>query len=82
MDKRRLSTGANLLRVSTLGINFVLCTLAGLGLGLLARKFLHLGDWVVITGALFGIVASYVVLFEDLKKLNKDMDDPPPPGVR
>jgi hypothetical protein len=53
--------------------------LAGLGLGLLARKYLHLGDWVVIIGVLFGIVTSYVVLFEDLKKLNKEMDGPFPP---
>jgi hypothetical protein len=46
----------------------------------LARRFLHLGDWVVIVGVLFGIVASYVILFEDLKKLNKEMDDPPSSG--
>ena len=43
MDKGKLSTGANLLRLSTLGINFVLCTFAGLGLGWLAHKYLHLG---------------------------------------
>ncbi len=79
MDKGKLSTGAILLRLSTLGINFVLCTFAGLGLGLLARKFLHVGDWVVIAGALFGIITSYVVLFKDLKAINRDMDDPPRP---
>lgn len=77
MDKGKLSTGAILLRLSTLGINFVLCTFAGLGLGLLAKKFLHLGDWVVVGGLVFGIVSSYVVLFRDLGKLDKNNDGNP-----
>jgi len=77
MDKGKLSTSANLLRLSTLGISFVLCTFLGLGLGLLTRKLFHLGDWVIIVGLLFGIVSSYVVLFEDLKALNKDNENPP-----
>ena len=34
--KGKLSNGANLLRLSTLGITFVICTFVGLGLGLLA----------------------------------------------
>jgi len=79
MDKGKLSTGAILLRLSTLGINFVLCTFAGLGLGLLAKKFLHLGDWVIVVGLVFGIVTSYAVLFQDLKMINKDVDNPPRP---
>ena len=77
MDKGNLSTSANLLRLSTVGLNFVFCTFAGLLLGLGAKKLLHLGDWVVIVGVLFGIVASYVTLFRDLKAWNKDMNDPP-----
>ncbi len=43
MDKGKLSTGANLLRLSTRGINFVLCTFAGLGAGLAAQKVPALG---------------------------------------
>jgi F0F1-type ATP synthase assembly protein I len=77
MDKGNLSTSANLLRLSTVGLNFVFCTFAGLGLGLLAKKYLHLGDWVAIVGAIFGIITSYVTLYRDLKAWNKDMNDPP-----
>jgi hypothetical protein len=80
MDQRKLSTGANLLRLSTLGINFVLCTFAGLGLGLLVKKFLHMdGYWVVLVGFLFGVIASYFVLFEDLRSLNSGPKKPTPP---
>jgi F0F1-type ATP synthase assembly protein I len=79
MDQRKLSTGANLLRLSTLGINFVLCTFAGLGLGWLVKKIFHLEDWVMIVGLLFGIVTSYVVLFQDAKALNQDAKKPPAP---
>ena len=79
MDKGKLSTGATLLRLSTLGITFVGCTFAGLGLGLLAKKFLHLGDWVVVGGLVFGIIASYVTLFRDLGKLDQDNRNPPRP---
>jgi len=77
MDKGKLSTGANLLRISTIGLNFVGCTFAGLGLGWLLRHFLHLGDWVMIVGLLFGIVASYVLLFEDLREMNRPPPKPP-----
>jgi F0F1-type ATP synthase assembly protein I len=79
MDQRKLSTGANLLRLSTLGINFVLCTFAGLGLGLLLKKFLHLGGWVILVGFLFGVIASYFVLFEDLRSLNSGPKKPTSP---
>jgi F0F1-type ATP synthase assembly protein I len=77
MDKGKLPTGASLLRLSTLGINFVLCTFAGLGLGWLAKRFLHLGDGAVVAGLVFGIITSYVVLFRDLSKLDK-AENPPP----
>ena len=79
MDKGKLSTSANLLRVSSLGITFVLCTFAGVLLGLLGRKYFHLGDWAVIVGFLFGVLTSYVILFEDVRKLNKGMGNPPTP---
>lgn len=79
MDKGKLSTGANLLRLSTLGINFTLCTLAGVGLGLLLRKFLNLGDWVVVVCFLLGVAASYWTLFKDLKSLNQNNRKPPAP---
>ncbi len=79
MDKGKLSTGANLLRLSTLGITFVLCTFAGLFLGWLLKRFLHLGDWVMMAGFLFGVVTSYLVLFEDLKNLGQPPQKPPTP---
>ena len=79
MDKEKLSTGADLLRLSTLGINFVLCTFAGLGLGWLAQKYLHLGGWAVMAGFLFGVIASYVTLFKDLKSLRQGPPKPPTP---
>jgi F0F1-type ATP synthase assembly protein I len=77
MDKEKLSTGANLLRLSTLGINFAFCTFAGLGLGWILKKFLHLGDWVMMAGFFFGIAASYFVLIEDLRALNARSKKPP-----
>lgn len=43
MDKRKLSAGADLLRLSTLGINFALCVFAGVALGWAAERWLHLG---------------------------------------
>jgi F0F1-type ATP synthase assembly protein I len=79
MDKGKLSTSANLLRVSTIGLNFVLCTFAGLGLGWLLRRFFHLGDWVMIVGLLFGIVASYVTLAETVQAMNREQKRPPAP---
>lgn len=77
MDKGKLSSGADLLRLSTLGINFVGCTFAGLGLGWLAKRFLHLGDWVIVVGLVFGVLCSYVMLFRDLSKLDKTKNPPP-----
>jgi F0F1-type ATP synthase assembly protein I len=79
MDKGKLSTGANFLRLSTLGFTFVFCTFAGLFLGWLLRRFLNWGDWVVVAGLVFGVITSYVVLFEDLRKLNQNPPKPPAP---
>ena len=79
MDKEKLSAGANLLRLSTLGINFVFCTFAGFGLGWAARNYFHLGDWAVMAGFFFGVIASYVLLFEDLKSLSRNEKKPPQP---
>lgn len=79
MDKGKLSTSANLLRLSTLGINFVLSTFVGLGLGWLAKRYLHLGDWVMMAGFFFGVVAGYLGLVEAVKSLNQDSKKPPVP---
>ncbi len=79
MDKGKLSSSANLLRLSTLGINFVFCTFAGVGLGWLAKRFLHWGDWAILAGFFFGIIASYTVLLEDLKALRENPPKPPAP---
>ena len=80
MDPRKLSTGANLLRLSTLGMNFALSIFVGLGLGWGATKLFHLGDWAIIVGMLLGIVASYALLFEDLKALNSPKNGGPSDG--
>jgi F0F1-type ATP synthase assembly protein I len=79
MDKGKLSNSADLLRLSTLGLTFVGCTFAGLFIGWLLNKYLHLGEWVIVVGLFFGIVTSYLVLIEDLKALNRDQRKPPTP---
>jgi F0F1-type ATP synthase assembly protein I len=79
MDKEKLSTGANLLRVSTLGINFVLCTFLGVFLGWGAQKLFHLGNWVIFVGLFFGIITAYFTVYESLKELRSSMKGPPKP---
>jgi F0F1-type ATP synthase assembly protein I len=79
MDKGKLSNSANLLRLSTLGLNFVGCTFGGVLIGWLLNKYLHLGEWVILVGLLFGIITSYFILIEDLKALNQDQRKPPAP---
>lgn len=76
MDKGKLSASADLLRLSTLGLNFVLCNFAGVGAGWLLNHYCGVGDWVVIVGLLLGIAAGYRVLVEDLKKLNAKKSPP------
>jgi len=79
MDKRRLSAGADLLRLSTLGINFSLSIFVGLGLGLLVKKVFRVeGAWPVIAGLLLGIVSSYYTLIRDLKALRPGEKKGPP----
>jgi F0F1-type ATP synthase assembly protein I len=70
MDQRKLSTSANLLRLSTLGINFSLSVFAGLFMGWGLNKLFHWGTWVIVAGMIVGVIASYVLLFEDLRTLN------------
>ena len=79
MDKGKLSSSANLLRLSTLGINFALCIFAGLGLGWLLKRYLHLGDWVMMAGFFTGILAGFFTLMEALKSLNRPPPKPPVP---
>lgn len=75
MDPRKLSTGANLLRLSTLGINFALSIFVGLFLGWGINRLFHWGNWVIVAGMVLGIISSYVLLFQDLKDLNSPPDD-------
>jgi ATP synthase protein I len=76
MDKGKLSASADLLRLSTLGLNFVLCNFAGVGIGWLLSHYCGVGDWVVIAGLFLGIVAGYRILVMDLKKLNAKKNEP------
>ena len=50
-----------------------------MGLGWGAQKIFHCGDWVLIAGALFGIVAGYYGLFIELKKIQSENTRPPAP---
>jgi F0F1-type ATP synthase assembly protein I len=75
MDQRKLSTSANLLRLSTLGMNFALSIFVGLFMGWGVHKIFHLGTWVIVAGMLLGVISSYVLLFEDLKALNSSSGD-------
>jgi F0F1-type ATP synthase assembly protein I len=75
MDQRKLSTGANLLRLSTLGMNFALSIFVGLFMGWGVHKLFHWGNWVIVAGMILGVISSYVLLFQDLKTLNPSSDD-------
>jgi len=67
MDPRRLSQGADLLRLSTLGLTFVLCNFAGAGLGWLAVRYLGVGGWAVMVGLFFGILAGAWTVYEQVR---------------
>jgi F0F1-type ATP synthase assembly protein I len=77
MDQRKLSTSANLLRLSTLGMNFALSIFAGLFIGWGINKLFHWGNWVIVAGMILGVISSYVLLFQDVKALNAPADDKP-----
>ncbi len=79
MDKGKLSTSANLLRLSTLGINFVLTTFLGAGAGWLLNRYLHWGAWVIIAGLLVGIFASYYLMIADVREISLPPKNPPKP---
>lgn len=69
MDQGKLSTGSHLLRLSTLGINFALCTFVGLGLGWFLHNYFGLGDWTLMAGLFFGIAAGAWTVYQQLKSL-------------
>ena len=79
MDQRKLSTSANLLRLSTLGINFVLTTFLGLGVGWLLNRYLHWGPWVIIVGLLMGVFSSYYLMIEDIRQITQPPSKTPKP---
>jgi F0F1-type ATP synthase assembly protein I len=79
LDKGKLSSSSHLLRLSLLGLNFAFSIFAGLGLGWGAQKLFHCGDWILIAGALFGILAGYYTLFIELKKIQNENTRPPAP---
>jgi F0F1-type ATP synthase assembly protein I len=75
MDQRKLSASANLLRLSTLGINFSLSIFVGLFMGWGLNKLFHWGTWLIVAGMILGVISSYVMLLEDLKTLNANTPD-------
>lgn len=77
MDKGKLSSGSHFLRLSLLGLNFAFSIFVGLGLGWVAQRFLHWGNWVLITGALIGIGAGYYGLFIEVKSIQNQNPKPP-----
>ncbi len=79
MDKGRLSASANLLRLSTLGIQFVLSTFVGMFLGWCLKRFFHWGDWTIMAGFFFGVIAGYFGLLEAVRSLDRDSKKPPAP---
>jgi F0F1-type ATP synthase assembly protein I len=69
VDPRSLSTSAALWRLSTAGITLAVCILLGLGLGLLLRRTLGLGDMAVIGGIVLGVVAGFYQMIRDISAL-------------
>lgn len=79
MDKGKLSTSANLLRLSTLGINFVLTTFLGAGAGWLLNHYLHWGPWVIIAGLLLGVFSSFYLVIADIREISPPPKNSPKP---
>jgi F0F1-type ATP synthase assembly protein I len=71
MDPQKVARGATLYRLSSIGINLGACVLVGLGLGLLCRRYLHWGDWVVIFWIVIGVIAGFSETVRELRSLNK-----------
>jgi hypothetical protein len=72
MDPRKISVGAHLYRLSTLGITVAFCIFLGLGLGVLARKYLGGGDGAVLIGILVGVLAGFYQMVHELSLVKKD----------
>lgn len=66
-----LPLSAALLRLSTAGITLAFCIFIGLGLGWLARRYLHAGDAAVIGGILLGVVAGFYQMIRDIRAVNR-----------
>ncbi len=71
MDPERVSLGAHLYRLSTLGITVAFCIFLGLGLGMLARKYLGWGNGAVLVGILLGVLAGFYEMVHELSMLKK-----------
>jgi F0F1-type ATP synthase assembly protein I len=72
MDPRRISVGAHLLRLSTLGITVAFCIFLGLGIGLLLKKYLGWGDGAVIGGIILGVLAGFAEMVRELTLVRND----------
>jgi len=76
MDPRRLSVGAQLYRLSTLGITVAVCVFLGLGAGVLLQKWFGWGDWVVLTGIVVGVLSGFAEMLRELMGLKAPKDNP------
>jgi F0F1-type ATP synthase assembly protein I len=79
MDKGKLSTSANLLRLSTLGMNFVFTTFLGAGAGWLLNRYFHWGPWVIIAGLLVGVFSSFYLMIADIRAIPQPPKNLPKP---
>ena len=68
-DKEEL---VSLLSASCLGLNMVVSTAIGLGLGLFFDKLFKTGPFLTLIFLLLGIFAGFWQIIKEINKLNKD----------
>lgn len=81
MDPKKIAYNVSLYRLSAIGINLGACLFVGLGLGLLAKKYLHLGNWVVVFGIVIGILAGFTESYREIRLLTADQMKKTPPDA-
>jgi ATP synthase protein I len=73
-DKGSLRRHAN---IASIGINLVVATFVGLGIGLYLDKYFGTAPWLMLIFLVFGIAAGFKNMFEQVKKYGMldDEDD-------